>query len=131
MNEDAAAVLEAERGKHPRYCFTYRGRPIAWELTNSAWQTTVRKAGIEDCRFHDLRHTWASWHRQVGTSCDELKDLGGWKSRVMVDRYAKFATEHLAAAAARIEGIQGKTGTAPYDFPTVAAGARKEAPASA
>lgn len=35
--------------------------------------------------------------------CDELKELGGWKSRVMVDRYAKFGTEHLAVAAARIE----------------------------
>src|SRR5258708_37413670 len=54
-------------------------------------------------RFHDLRHTWALWHRQSGTSCDELKDQGGWKSRVMVDRYAKFGTEHLAVAAARIE----------------------------
>jgi hypothetical protein len=43
---------------------------------------------------------------QAGTSCDELKDLGGWKSRNMVDRYAKFATENLAVAAARIE--QGK-----------------------
>ena len=42
-------------------------------------------------------------HRQAGTSCDELKELGGWKSRVMVDRYAKFGTEHLSAAASRIE----------------------------
>jgi hypothetical protein len=50
-----------------------------------------------------------SWHRQAGTSCDELKDLGGWKSRVMVDRYAKFATEHLAAATARIERGRAKT----------------------
>jgi integrase len=104
LNEDAVAVLESQRGNHPRVCFTYRGRPIAWELTNNAWHTAVRKAGIDDFRFHDLRHTWASWHRQAGTSCDELKDLGGWKSRVMVDRYAKFATEHLAVAAARIEG---------------------------
>jgi len=31
-----------------------------------------------------------------------LKDLGGWKIRSMVDRYAKLATEHLAAAS-RIE----------------------------
>src|SRR5690242_21878551 len=76
---------------------------MAWEMTNSAWHTACEKAGITDFRFHDLRHTWASWHRQAGTSCDELKDLGGWKSRVMVDRYAKFATEHLTVAAARIE----------------------------
>lgn len=103
LNADAVAVLEAEVGKHPVYCFTYRGEPIGWEMTNSAWHHAIRKAGITDFRFHDLRHTWASWHRQAGTSCDELKDLGGWKSRVMVDRYAKFATEHLAAAAARVE----------------------------
>lgn len=103
LNAEAMEVLEAERGKHPVYCFTFRGQPIAWELTNSAWQSATRKAGITDFRFHDLRHTWASWHRQAGTSCDELKELGGWKSRVMVDRYAKFATEHLSVAAARIE----------------------------
>ena len=71
---------------------------------NTVWLEVVRKPGLEDFRFHDLRHTWASWHRQAGTSCDELKDLSGWKSRVTVDRYAKLTTEHLAAAASRIEG---------------------------
>jgi integrase len=109
LNRDAVTVLEAQRGKHPVFCFTYRDAPIAWELTNSAWQHATKKASITDFRFHDLRHTWASWHRQAGTSCDELKDLGGWKSRVMVDRYAKFATEHLTAAAARIERDRDKT----------------------
>jgi integrase len=103
LNRDAVSVLEEQRGKHPRYCFTYKGKPIRWELCNDAWHNALRKAGIQDFRFHDLRHTWASWHRQAGTSCDELKDLGGWKSRVMVDRYAKFATDNLVAAAARIE----------------------------
>ena len=53
-------------------------------------------------------HTWASWHRQAGTSCDELKELGGWKSREMVDRYAKYATEHLAVAATRIERVRAE-----------------------
>ena len=103
MNRDAIAVLEGEIGKHPEYCFTYRGQPIKWGVCNTGWLEAVRRAGLVDFRFHDLRHTWASWHRQAGTSTDELKDLGGWKSRVMVDRYAKFATEHLSAAASRIE----------------------------
>jgi hypothetical protein len=40
-------------------------------------------------------------------SCDELKDLGAWKSRMMVDRYAKFATENLLSAASRIERAGG------------------------
>lgn len=107
LNRDAVAVLEEQVDRHPRYCFTYRGQPIGWDLTNTAWVNALEKAGIEDFRFHDLRHTWASWHRQAGTSCDELKDLGGWKSRQMVDRYAKFATENLAVAASRIESGRG------------------------
>lgn len=106
LNADAVAVLKEVVGNHPEFCFTYRGAPIRWDVTNTAWHTAIEKAGLTDVRFHDLRHTWASWHRQAGTSCDELKDLGGWKSRNMVDRYAKFATENLTVAAARIE--QGK-----------------------
>ncbi|MDV6345066.1 site-specific integrase [Nitrosomonas sp. Is37] len=106
LNKDAVAVLQEQIGKHHQFCFTYRGQPIGWDLTNTAWVNALKKAGIKDFRFHDLRHTWASWHRQAGTSCDELKDLGGWKSRNMVDRYAKFATENMAFAASRIESTR-------------------------
>ena len=95
--------LKEQIGKHLRYCFSYQGQPLRADVTNTAWHSALAKAGIEDFRFHDLRHTWASWHRQAGTSCDELKDLGGWKSRIMVDRYAKFVTENLSSAASRIE----------------------------
>ncbi|WP_323581578.1 site-specific integrase [Actimicrobium sp. CCC2.4] len=104
LNEDAVTVLQEQLGRHPQACFTYKGNPIRWDVTNTAWHNAIRKAELSDFRFHDLRHTWASWHRQAGTSCDELKDLGGWKSRVMVDRYAKYATAHLQVAASRIAG---------------------------
>jgi integrase len=108
LNADAVEVLREQMGKDLRFCFTYQGKRITSGLTNSAWQSALAAAGIQDFRFHDLRHTWASWHRQAGTSCDELKDLGGWKSRVMVDRYAKYATEHLTLAAGRIERVRVK-----------------------
>lgn len=106
LNQDAVTVLREQIGKHVRFCFTFQGEPIKANISNHAWFAALKKAGVEDFRFHDLRHTWASWHRQAGTSCDELKELGGWKTRSMVDRYAKFATEHLANAAARIETVR-------------------------
>jgi integrase len=103
LNEDAIEVLKGQIGQHLRYCFSYKGQPLRADVTNTAWHTALKRAGLENFRFHDLRHTWASWHRQAGTSCDELKVLGGWKSRTMVVRYAKFATENLLSAASRIE----------------------------
>ncbi|MFD1709475.1 tyrosine-type recombinase/integrase [Ottowia flava] len=90
-------------GKNPEFCFTYNGQPIRWDGINTAWQMALNRSRISDFRFHALRHIWASWHRQAGASCNELKDLGGWKSRSMMDRYAKFATENLLSAATRIE----------------------------
>ena len=108
LNKDAVAVLWEQVGKHSQFCFTFRGEPIKGNVSSKGWFAALQKAGIENFRFHDLRHTWASWHRQAGTSCDELKELGGWKTRSIVDRYAKFSTEHLANAASRIETATGE-----------------------
>jgi len=38
------------------------------------------RAGIEDFRWHDLRHTFASWHLEAGTPTHELQRLEGWKT---------------------------------------------------
>jgi len=86
----------------------YRGAYFSGAVGNSARYEAVNLAELGNFRFHDLRHAWASWHRRSGTSTDKPKDPGGPKTRVMVDRYVKFATEHLAVAAARIEsGLSG------------------------
>lgn len=63
---------------------------------NRAWRQALEKAGIEDFRWHDLRHRWASWHIQNGTPLYVLKKLGGWKTLVMVERYAHLLPENLA-----------------------------------
>jgi integrase len=110
LSADAVQVLREQIGKHARLVFPYEGQPLRAAVTNTAWHTALKRSGIKDFRFHDLRHTWASRHRQAGTSCDELKDLGGWKSRQIVDRYAKFATENLLSAASRIESGRGREG---------------------
>ncbi|MCK9235892.1 MAG: site-specific integrase [Acholeplasmataceae bacterium] len=53
--------------------------------------------GIEEhFTFHDLRHTWASWHVQSGTPLMVLKELGGWESVSMVQKYAHLDASHLS-----------------------------------
>jgi integrase len=101
LNRDATLALRSVQGEHLRWCFTYKGKRM--EAIGSAWKRSLRRAGIRDFRFHDLRHTWASWHVMNGTSLQELMELGGWKSYEMVLRYAHLAPEHLSSAAARIE----------------------------
>src|SRR5271154_5242262 len=101
LNADAVVALESTRGQHPRWCFTFSGKRI--QQSSTAWDKAKQRAGIEDFRFHDLRHTWASWHVQSGTSLAELMELGGWKSYEMVLRYAHLAPEKLIFVAARSE----------------------------
>jgi len=103
LNRDALGVLEQRHGKHPVFVFTYKDKPVA-RTTTRAWKRALERVGIEDFRWHDLRHTWASWHVQSGTSLQELMELGGWASFEMVLRYAHLAGEHLKQAASRVEG---------------------------
>lgn len=64
-------------------------------------------AGIEDFRFHDLRHTWASWLIQSGVPLSVLQEMGGWESIEMVRRYAHLAPNHLTEHARKIDDIFG------------------------
>jgi integrase len=101
LNRNAVLALRAVQGNHPRWCFTYKGKRM--DRVGDAFKRALQRAKITDFRFHDLRHTWASWHVMEGTSLQELMELGGWKSYEMVLRYAHLAPEHLSQAAARIE----------------------------
>ena len=52
LNRDAVAVLEQQRGKHDRSCFTFRGRPIRWQISDKIWRRAVKEAGIADRTPH-------------------------------------------------------------------------------
>lgn len=90
----AEKVLREQMGKHPTYVFSYQGEPIV-QVNTKAWRKTLEKVGIVNFRWHDLRHTWASWHVQVGTPLHALKELGGWASMDMVMVYAHLSSSHL------------------------------------
>ena len=72
---------------------------------NRAWNSACKRAGIEDFRFHDLRHTWASWLIQSGVPLSVLQEIGGWENIEMVRRYAHLAPNHLTEHARQIDSI--------------------------
>lgn len=82
---------------HPTRWFISRGKPLS-EISEPTFYQGLKKAGIEDFTWHDLRHTWASWHVQNGTPLHVLMELGGWASYDMVLRYAHLSYEQKSDA---------------------------------
>ena len=105
LNAEAVALITKQIGKHLTHVFSFRGRPIT-QVSTKAWYAALERAGIDDFRWHDLRHTWASWHVQGGTPLFALQELGGWESPEMVRRYAHLAADHLAPWAERLVALR-------------------------
>lgn len=105
LNAEAMVVLRGLKGNHPARVFTFRGKPVA-KAGTKAWRAALRRAKIADFRWHDLRHTWASWHVQSGTPLHILQELGGWESIEMVKRYAHLSVDHLAEYADRLSSLK-------------------------
>lgn len=119
LNDTACKVLRDQIGNHHKWVFVhmksgYRPDGTATPSVRKmrvddqrAWNAACRRAGIEDFRFHDLRHTWASWLIQSGVPLSVLQEMGGWESIEMVRRYAHLAPNHLTEHAKQIDSIFG------------------------
>lgn len=108
LNKKAIEVLKQCEGKHKTHVFTYNGESMV--SIKKAWNKALVRANIDvvkkidkdgkeyitsEFRWHDLRHTWASWHVMNETPLAVLKELGGWHSMDMVMRYAHLSPSHL------------------------------------
>ena len=93
LPDAALAVLNAL----PRinaWCFTTgRNAPITYKTARGAFARARKAAGIEDCRLHDLRRTFATNAAAAGLSTLQLQHLLGWKQATMPARYVNLAGE--------------------------------------
>lgn len=67
-----------------------------------AWVNAFDKAGIEDFRFHDLRHSAASYLAMNGATLAEIAEVLGHKTLAMVKRYAHLSEAHTSAVVAKM-----------------------------
>jgi integrase len=106
INETLRQNLETQpRHIKSSYVFWYGevGRPYG-EVTKS-FNSAVRRAGIKDFTFHDLRHTFASHLVMAGVDLTTVKELLGHKTLTMTLRYAHLAPGHKAKAVELLDEV--------------------------
>lgn len=70
-----------------------------YEIKKS-WEGALKKAGVKDFRFHDLRHSAASYLAMNGASSAEIAEVLGHKTLQMVKRYAHLSEAHTSSVVA-------------------------------
>jgi integrase len=80
------------------------------------WYPALEAAEIEDFRFHDLRHTFASRLAMAGVDLYTVQRAGGWKTAIMVQRYAHLSPDHMRAAVERLTFSGSATQSATRGF---------------
>jgi integrase len=83
-----------------RLVFPGKRGGTAIDLT-TPWQTAVRRASLRDFRFHDLRHSAASYLAMSGTSLLDIGSILGHKTTQMTKRYAHLSVDHLGSVLER------------------------------
>jgi integrase len=90
---DVIAALAFEQASPEDYVFASKKAGCAVDVAK-AWSNAVRNSGLNDFRFHDLRHTAASYLAMRGASLLEIGHVLGHRSPQMTQRYAHLSTDH-------------------------------------
>ena len=106
VNDDLSDLFKRIRKRQKvgiKYVFTFQGKRI--ENTKTGFKAAVKRAGLNDFRFHDLRHTFASQLIMKGGSLKEVQELLGHKTMTMILRYAHLSQDHKRKAVNLLNGL--------------------------
>ena len=101
MTQDLMEILQRRRvdiNFTSHYVFPSPVNSNAPNNFERAWDTALKNSGIENFRWHDLRHTFASRAIMAGVTLRSLADLLGHSKVDMVFRYAHLSPQHLASS---------------------------------
>jgi integrase len=107
LNRIARSVVEARRGIHQSYVFTFGEAPISRMIT-SGWKRARVRAGLPQVRVHDLKHTFGRRLRAAGVSIEDRQDLLGHRSGRITTHYSAAELTKLIEAAERVVEQNGR-----------------------
>jgi integrase len=81
--------------------FVGDGPTDVW-LFDKAWYAALKAAKVKDFRFHDLRHTAASYLAMSGATTAEIAAVLGHRTLAMVKRYAHLSDQHVGTVVERM-----------------------------
>jgi site-specific recombinase XerD len=70
-----------------------------------AWETALERAKLDDWRFHDCRHHFASWFMMRGGNLLALSNILGHAKVSMMEKYAHLSPNHLRSEIVRTERV--------------------------
>ncbi len=103
LNRIAMSIVNAVRGMHRKYVFTYNGKRIR-KMNNTAWEKGRVKARLPQVRVHDLKHTFGRRLRAAGVSFEDRQDLLGHRSGRITTHYSAAELGNLLSAANLVVG---------------------------
>ena len=115
LNRDAKAAIISRLQVRAAHCpaspwvFAHKTGQRIGDVKHS-FTRACEWAGIEDFRFHDLRHCFAAWAVSAGVPLVEVRDLLGHKTIEMTERYAHLAPDNLRSAVKQLEGSTSRFG---------------------
>lgn len=124
LNDVAKSVINAQRGKHERWVFAYKGGPLH-RMNDTAWRSARARAAktwrnefgtephpsFERVRIHDLKHTFGRRLRAAGVEFEDRQALLGHKSGSVTTHYSAAEIESLIKAANKVAATDTRTPT--------------------
>lgn len=104
LNREALSALREWRNQTPTNEFVFSSKDgKRFNNVRKSWDSLLTKANINNFRWHDLRHHFASKLAMVGVDLNTIRELLGHSDLTMTLRYAHLAPEHKAAAVAKLD----------------------------
>jgi integrase len=110
LNSVARAIVEARRDKHATHVFSSpRTKQPMTEINKNAFTKARKEAGLQQCRIHDLKHTFGARLKAAGVAHELRQVLLGHKNESVTTHYSRARIDELQEAVEKVLSVDEST----------------------